>query len=182
MDRLLKLFHPQITKEVHVHCRELENTTLCWQPPLTLRCFIQVFCLLACLVCYFISWCSVHHHNMYFPHVTVLHTSSNLPVIDGWKVFKRPASWSAPSEYPHGQKPVTLCRFTTTVGLREPLLCTATGSWKRAMFIKSKTKPILSEPPRNRGGQPSGWHGCDPKIIQREGEIFVSLVFLLCWF
>lgn len=43
------------------------------------------------------------------------------------------------------------------------------------MFIKSKAKSILNESLRNGGGgQLSGWDGCDLKIIQREGESFIS--------
>lgn len=75
----------------------------------------------------------------------------------------------APSRHPRGQNPVELCKLLTTLDSRRPCLCTAMGSRKGTIFIKCKAKPVLSEPLRLGGGQPLGWDGCDPKIIQTEG-------------
>lgn len=65
----------------------------------------------------------------------------------------------APSEHSPGPNPVTLCKLFTTVGLRRPFLCFAVGSGKRAMFIKSKAKSLLSESLRNERDELSGWDG-----------------------
>lgn len=175
----LKLIGPQIIKEIRVHCGKLErkNLMLCWQPLLILWCFLQVFFFFACLL-YFISWLSVHHQLCILPMwqfciLALTYWSHMLLPSDGRKIFRRPVFCVGSLRHSQDQTPVTLCKLFTTVGLRRAFLCFAMGSWKRAMFIKSKAKSILNESLRNGGGQPSEWNGCDPKIIQREGESFI---------
>lgn len=99
-------------------------------------------CVLACLLCCFRAWFSVHRHSVYFPHVTIFHTdsSSNL---SGLTCFLAGGdsggqlSVLASSKHSRGQNP-TLCQSLTVVGWRRPFLCIPVGSWERAMFIKSK--------------------------------------------